>query len=116
MFKYIYTLLILVCFFFPLTSQNFIITDGQAFKKEGQVYEFIGANYWYGMYLGSTKKGQERLLEELDQLSRIGVKNLRIMAAFEGDENDLWRVIPGVQTQAGSFNEELLKGLRETHK
>ena len=111
MFKYIYTLLILVCFFFPASAQNFISVEGQTFKKNGAVYEYIGANYWYGMYLGANEKGQKRLQEELDQLTAKGVKNLRIMAAFEGDENDLWRVAPGVQSKPGLYNEELLKGL-----
>ena len=111
MFKIISTLLIMSCFFSTLHAQDFVkVEDGDFFIGD-KPYTFLGANYWYGPYLGVTEQGQERLKEELDQLESLGVKNLRIMAAFEGQDGDLWRATPGIQQQAGVYDERILKGL-----
>ena len=48
----------------------------------GQPYYFIGANFWQGMNLGVDGPSGNRslLTRELDNLQKLGVTNLRIMA------------------------------------
>lgn len=98
-------------FFLPLAAQDFIEVKDKAFYRNGSLYHFVGANYWYGLYLGSSEEGKNRMTRELDQLKAHGINNLRIMAAFEGNLLDNWRVVPGIQTEPYVYNEELLKGL-----
>lgn len=90
-------------------SQNFVKVENGKFIKNGQAYKYIGTNFWYGMNLGAYDK--ERLIRELDRLEGLGVKNLRLMAASEGNAEAEWRLQPCLQTAPGVFNEELLKGL-----
>ncbi|PKQ64868.1 hypothetical protein BZG02_03170 [Labilibaculum filiforme] len=90
-------------------SQEFIKVENGKFIKNGQTYKYIGTNFWYGMNLGAFD--QERLVRELNRLEDLGVKNLRLMASSEGDENGEWRLQPCLQTAPGVFNEELLVGL-----
>ena len=111
MFRKFGILSALITLFLPIFGQNFIEVKDLNFFHQEEVYNFIGTNYWYGLYLGATEEGQERLLNELDQLQARGVNNLRIMAAFEGTETDKWRVAPGIQTAPYIYDEELLKGL-----
>lgn len=90
-------------------AQSFISVKKGIFLKEGKPYRFLGSNFWYGMNLGSSDK--DRLVRELDRLNSIGIKNLRIMAASEGNESALWRIQPALQTAPNVCNENLLVGL-----
>ncbi|MBI9058083.1 MAG: cellulase family glycosylhydrolase [Labilibaculum sp.] len=90
-------------------SEKYIVVKDGEFIKNGQAYKYIGTNFWYGMNLGAYD--QERLIRELDRLNELGVKNLRLMAASEGNADAEWRLQPCLQTSPGVFNEELLKGL-----
>jgi mannan endo-1,4-beta-mannosidase len=90
-------------------AQNFITVKEGIFLKEGKPYRYLGTNFWYGMNLGLSDKN--RLTRELDQLNSIGIKNLRIMAASEGNETALWCIQPALQTAPNVFNEKLLVGL-----
>ncbi|RTY86236.1 glycoside hydrolase 5 family protein [Flavobacterium sp. RSP15] len=90
-------------------AQSFISVKKGIFLKEGKPYRFLGSNFWYGMNLGSSDK--DRLVRELDRLNSIGIKNLRIMAASEGNESALWRIQPALQTAPNVYNENLLVGL-----
>ena len=79
-------------------------------------YYFIGANYWYGTFLGlekDKKRGAERLRKELDFLKRNGVTNLRVIAGAEGTGmiNGVERIAPPLQPVQGKFNTEVLEGL-----
>ena len=69
-------------------AQQFITQSGVYFYKNNQPYYFLGANFWYGMNLASKGPGgnRERLIRELDRLNKLGINNLRIMAASEGPE------------------------------
>ena len=111
MFKKFGILGVLILYFLPLIGQEFITVQGQEFFQGEKSYSYVGTNYWYGLYLGSTEEGKKRLIKELDQLQSLGVNNLRIMAAFEGTAEDKWRVAPGIQTAPFVYNEDLLKGL-----
>lgn len=78
-------------------------------KKE---YNFIGSNYWQGMNLGAPKSGdQERLKRELDELQKMGVTNLRVLAASEADDEMKYCIHPALQTAPGVYNEDIWQGL-----
>ena len=116
--KLSFKLFVFMCFctFFSGNGQGFVkMKDGQ-FTIKNQPYYYIGANYWYGSYLGLEKdpqRGIERLKRELDFLKQNNVTNLRVLVGVEGSGqlNGAKRVEPAYQTSPGVFNDELLKGL-----
>ncbi len=94
------------------SHDNFIKVENGIFVKNNQEYTFIGANYWQGMNLGAPENGdQQRLMRELDQLQAIGVRNLRVLAASEGDQDMKYAIHPALQTAPGEYNEDLWIGL-----
>ena len=110
-----YILFFLVTFFYMSKNiaQAFITQEGIHFYKNNQPYHFLGTNFWYGMNLASAGPGgdRQRLLRELDHLSNLGIKNLRIMAASEGPDTAPWRIVPALQIAPGVYNDALLDGL-----
>ena len=104
------------CTFFCGKAQSFVKMKNGQFTIKNQPYYYIGANYWYGSYLGLEKdpqRGIERLRRELDFLKKNNVTNLRVLVGVEGSGqlNGAKRVEPAYQTAAGEFNDDLLKGL-----
>ncbi|HEX6767667.1 MAG TPA: cellulase family glycosylhydrolase, partial [Polyangiaceae bacterium] len=63
----------------------FVARDGARLVLDGRPYRFVGANLWYGAYLGADLQaaGRERLARELDRLAALGVTNLRVLASSE---------------------------------
>ena len=49
------------------TNKFITVEDGQ-FIRNGEPYDFVGTNFWYGAILGSEGEGgnRERLCRELD--------------------------------------------------
>lgn len=94
-------------------QKSFIQVDGSQFIKDGQAYYFLGTNFWYGMHLGAPAPigDRTRLIRELNLLDSLGVKNLRIMGACEGPDDEPWRVLPSLQAEPGKYNPQLLEGL-----
>ncbi len=91
---------------------KFIKVKNTQFIKDGKPYYFVGTNFWYGIYIGSSgeTKDRERLKLELDKLKSLNVDNLRILAASE--ESIIKRSLtPAVQTKLEVYNEDLLNGL-----
>lgn len=88
----------------------FITVQNGQFIKQGQPYYFVGTNYWYGPLLGAENGDRARLIKELDQLSKLGVNNLRILVGAEGGQGDS-TVKPALQTAPGVYNQNLLVGL-----
>jgi mannan endo-1,4-beta-mannosidase len=87
------------------------VKDGN-FYLNGEEYHFFGANYWQGMNLGAPKGGdRERLIRELDHLQSLGLTNLRVLAASEGDSLMRYCVHPALQTGPGEYKEEIWQGL-----
>jgi mannan endo-1,4-beta-mannosidase len=90
----------------------FVKVKSLSFYKGEKPYYFMGTNFWYGAYLGSKASygSRERLTRELDQLSALGVKNLRILAASENSEisNSLK---PAFIISPGKYDKDLLDGL-----
>jgi len=112
----IYFLLTLFCVSgTPDTNSNdsFIVVRGNQFYKNNKPYTFLGTNFWYGMNLGSKGPGgnRQRLIRELDRLSSLGVKNLRVVAGSEGPDNEPYRMLPSLQTAPGKYNPDVLEGL-----
>lgn len=91
----------------------FVRVEGTRFYMGDKPYRFVGANMWYGAYLGSPGEtgDRDRLLRELDLLRERGITNLRVLAVSEASE--LMRsVSPAIlQNPEGNLNEELLQGL-----
>lgn len=106
--KNIYVL-VLILFQLMSNAQSFIKVEKGILIKDGKPYHYVGTNFWYGMNLAVSD--QERLIRELDRLSNLGVKNLRIMAGSEGSLDTPWSVQPTLQKEPGVYNEELWTGL-----
>ena len=110
-----FSLLLVLAFFKPTTgmAQQFITIKGTQFFKNQQPYYFLGTNFWYGMNLGIANNAthRARLIRELDYLQRLGITNLRIMAASEGPDTAPWRFVPTLQTAPRAYNKDLLLGL-----
>ncbi|WP_175402773.1 glycoside hydrolase 5 family protein [Mangrovivirga cuniculi] len=90
---------------------DFIRVDSGHFYKGNVKYKFLGANYWYGMYLGmeSGPGDRDRLIRELDHLQSLGIKNLRILGSSEGSGK--YQISPPLLISKGKYNEEVFKGL-----
>lgn len=61
------------------------------------------------MNLGAYDRPRPK--RELDRLQKLGIKNLRILAASEGPDSQRWRVVPAPQIAPGVYNQKLLEGL-----
>jgi len=93
-------------------SDPFVKVSGMQFTIEGKPYCFLGTNIWYGANLGALSDGgnRERLVKELDLLQSMGINNLRVLGASEGDTQHN-TVNPPIQAQIGKYNEKVLEGL-----
>lgn len=97
----------------PGDKPAFVKRKGLGFTLNDKPYRFVGANIWYGAYLGA--KGplgdRERLNRELDALVALGATNLRVLASAE--EGPLKASVkPGFRQSAASvWNPTLLDGL-----
>ncbi len=60
------------------------VRDGK-FHLRGQPHFFVGANMWFGAYVGDAvlSGGRQRLVRELDRLKKIGATNVRLLAGSE---------------------------------
>jgi len=97
----------------PTPPSNFMTVSNGKFMLNGHPYYFVGTNFWQGMNLGvdGSKRDGELLTSELDRLQRIGVTNLRIMAASEGPNTEPHRMVPALMTSPGVYDEKVLDGL-----
>lgn len=93
-----------------VSGNPFVTVEGDKLVRRGKPYFFVGTNFWYGAYLGSTEEGRSRLQKELDQLKSIGVDNLRVLASAEQTELTM-AVSPALHLAPGQYNEDLLIGL-----
>jgi mannan endo-1,4-beta-mannosidase len=93
-------------------KSGFVQTEGTQFTLNGEPYRFVGTNFWYGAYLGSTgpEGDRDRLIQELDLLNDTGITNLRILAASE-QANHTRALQPSFQSAPGEINEDLMIGL-----
>jgi mannan endo-1,4-beta-mannosidase len=96
----------------PPPSPGFVTVRDGRLSLDGKPYRFVGANLWYGAWLGSggPSGDRERLTRELDRLKALGVTNLRVLGAGERSPAKA-AVAPTVQETAGVYDEALLRGL-----
>ena len=94
-------------------SDGFVSVQDGHFVRNGQIYRFIGTNFWYGPILASEGRGGDfaRLERELDSLKAIGIENLRVLAGADGADGVFSRVEPTLQIAPGVYNDTLLVGL-----
>ncbi len=93
-------------------DKKFVSAKNTHFMRQGQTYYIVGANFWYGAYLGKPDAATERarLHKELDNLKAMGVNNLRVLAVSE--KTEMTSAVKPATTQApGQYDENLLLGL-----
>jgi mannan endo-1,4-beta-mannosidase len=93
-------------------QSGFVKVNGTHFELDGNPYYFTGTNLWYGAYLGAPGPGGDRarLARELDDLAKLGIDNLRVLAISE--QSSLERAVrPGMLDRNGRIDEALLQGL-----
>ena len=91
-----------------IASGELIKVEGKKLRLNDQPYIFMGTNMWYAANL-AAEGFQDRLIRELDQLEKLGIKNLRILGASEGSGS--FRINKSFQPELGVYDESLLKGL-----
>ena len=86
--------------------------DGR-FYIGNEPYRYIGTNLWYAPILASDGQGgdRKRLLQELDDLQRLGISNVRILVGGEGNRDLPDHIVPNLQPRPGEYNDTLLRGL-----
>ncbi len=93
-------------------QQDYVTVEGTTFRTGQDAYYFVGANMWYGAYLGADADygDRARLIRELDLLKSRGVTNLRILGGSETSplRNSLEVTFRG---PTDSYNEQLLEGM-----
>lgn len=94
-------------------SHDFVkVRDGRFYIGD-KPYTYVGANFWYGAILASEGQGGNRkqLKRDLDLMQKNGITNLRILVGGDGPDNDPSHIRPNLQTQAGTYNDTILRGL-----
>jgi mannan endo-1,4-beta-mannosidase len=87
------------------------VRDGK-FELRGKPYFYVGANVWFGCYVcdAALPGGRARFIRELDQLQKLGVNNIRLLAGSE--TSPLVGAIPrGITRAPHDYDENLLRGL-----
>jgi mannan endo-1,4-beta-mannosidase len=94
-------------------QDNFVKVDEGRLVLNGQPYNYVGTNFWYGAILGSEGQGgdRQRLNEELDTLKALGLTNLRILVGSDGKGGVPAKVEPTLQVEPGVYNDTILDGL-----
>jgi mannan endo-1,4-beta-mannosidase len=94
------------------TPKGFVdVRDGRL-TLDGEPYRFVGANLWYGAWLGSPAAygDRARLRRELDKLKALGVTNLRVLGSGEQSPAKV-ALDPTFRGPGQDYNADLLAGL-----
>ncbi len=100
----------------PLCScaaPGFVTVSRGRFMIQGRPHAFVGVNFWHGMNLAvdGPEGDRARLRAELDRLRKLGVTNLRVMAASEGPNTEPHRVVPALMLAPGEYDDRVFAGL-----
>lgn len=93
-------------------ADEFVVIRNNRFELRRRPYFYVGANVWFGCYLcdPALPGGRQRFVRELDQLRKLGVNNLRLLAGSE--TSPLVGAIPrGITRAPRDWDEGLLSGL-----
>ncbi len=109
---FLITSLLMTCSPKPSDTSAFVKVQGTRFVIDGKSYRFLGANLWYGANLAifGPSGDRDRLVRELDQLTALGINNLRILGASEGFSK-FNTIDPPSQPELGKYDERVLDGL-----
>ncbi|PIB90699.1 mannanase [Caulobacter sp. FWC2] len=93
-------------------AKGFVAVKDGRLALDGKPYRFVGANLWYGAWLGApgATGDRARLGRELDRLKALGVTNLRVLGAGERSPAKA-AVSPTMQEEPGVYSADLLNGL-----
>lgn len=94
------------------TPEYVTVKDGKFYIGEKE-YRYVGANFWYGAILGSEGQGgnRERLVQELDDMQKVGINNLRVLIGGDGRDGIPSHIAPKLQSEPGVYNDTILQGL-----
>ena len=91
---------------------SFVSVKDRKFFDNGAPYCYVGANFWFGAYLGADAAygDPDRLRTELDLMKEYGISNVRVLGASEDSplDNSLKNTFRG---PSADYNETLLRGL-----
>ena len=93
-------------------AKDFVTVQDGRLALDGKPYRFVGANLWYGAWLGSPgpEGDRARLGRELDRLKALGVSNLRVLGAGERSPAKV-AMDPTFRGPGEDYDQNLLKGL-----
>ena len=68
---------------------------------------------WYAAHLASRGSAGDRarLARELDALTRLGVRNIRVLASSEGTDAVPSHVVPAIQPNPAEYTRDMMEGL-----
>ncbi|KNZ63029.1 hypothetical protein VP01_1195g1 [Puccinia sorghi] len=95
---------------------DFIYIENDRFHKGCSPHYLVSMNYWSAMNLAADESAGgnlSRFKTEVQQLSKIGVNNVRIMAASEASNGGIqpYRMYPALMDSPGKYNEQIFIGL-----
>ncbi|KAA1098560.1 hypothetical protein PGT21_036496 [Puccinia graminis f. sp. tritici] len=95
---------------------EFIYVENGAFHKACSPHYLVSMNYWSVMNLAADNSvggNLSRFKTEVQQLAKIGVNNVRIMAASEASGRGVqpYRMYPALMESPGKYNEQIFVGL-----
>lgn len=93
-------------------AAEYVSVRNGRFELRNAPHFYVGANLWFGCYLcdPALPGGRQRFIRELDQLQKLGVNNIRLLAGSE--TSPLVGAIPrGITRAPGDWDEDLLRGL-----
>ncbi len=94
------------------SASDYVSVRNGRFELRNRPYFYVGANLWFGCYLcdPALPGGRQRFVRELDQLQKLGVNNLRLLAGSE--TSPLVGALPrGITRSPHDWDEDLLSGL-----
>lgn len=94
-------------------QKSFVDVHDGELQVNGERYDYIGTNFWYGAILGSQGVGgdRKRLISELDFMKSVGINNLRILVGADGVDGVASKVEPALQLSPGKYNDAIFDGL-----
>ncbi|POW11277.1 hypothetical protein PSTT_05448 [Puccinia striiformis] len=99
-----------------VNPDDFIYVENGAFQQGCSPHYLVSMNYWSVMNLAaddSVGGNLTRFKTEVKQLHKIGVNNVRIMAASEASGRGIqpYRMYPALMESPGRYNEQIFVGL-----